>query len=51
MFNSVYKYNCTIEGTSDHSIWSIALYAAEACTLRKVVLKYLKVFKCGAGEG
>jgi hypothetical protein len=32
-------------------IWSIALYGAETWTLRKLDRKYLKVLKCGAGEG
>jgi hypothetical protein len=32
-------------------IWSIALYGAETWILRKVDQKYLKVLKCGAGEG
>jgi hypothetical protein len=32
-------------------IWSIALYGAETWTLRSVDQKYLKVLKCGTGEG
>ena len=32
-------------------IWSIALYGAEAWTLRAVDQKHLESFKCGVGEG
>jgi len=32
-------------------IWSVALYSSETCALPKVDQKYLKVLKCGAGEG
>ena len=32
-------------------IWSVALYGSETWALPKVDQKYLKVLKCGAGEG
>ena len=31
-------------------VWSVALYAAEACTMRKVDTQRLEHLKCGAGE-
>ena len=31
-------------------VWSVALYAAEACTMMKVDTQRLEDFKCGAGE-